>query len=90
MTELTLVPIVKTLNPLTTAVLYRGEARAYIRVSWREFDRLEKDGVISRRCHLSSSRPFFLKHELDAYLQALPRYDRMAEREFPLNPERSE
>jgi hypothetical protein len=82
MTELALVPIVNSLVPISTAVLYHKEARAYLRISVKEFRQLEKDGAFSRRCHIRGKRPFYLKHELDAYLNNLPRY-KIGIREFP-------
>jgi predicted DNA-binding transcriptional regulator AlpA len=72
--DLTLVPIVRTLNPVTTAVLYAREARAYLRMSAAKFHRMVADGKLRRRVHIDGKRPFFLKHELDAYLASTPEW----------------
>ncbi len=89
MSELTLVPIVRTLEPISTAVMYKGEARSYLRVSWPLFRKLERAATINRYHHIDGGRPFYLKHELDAYLRSLPRVT-MPQREFPESSERSE
>jgi len=74
MTDLALVPIARTIHPITTAVLYAKEARKYLRISAGEFHRLVSEGILVRRVHVRGKRPFFLKHELDAYLESTPRY----------------
>ena len=74
MADLTLIPIARAIHPVTTAVLYAKEARKYLRISAGEFHRLVSDGVLVRRVHIRGKRPFFLKHELDSYLESTPRY----------------
>ena len=67
-------PIVRQLQPITTAVIYAKEARAYLRISSAGFNELAGRGIINRYTHIDGKRPFFLKHELDNYLNSLPRY----------------
>lgn len=87
--ELCLVPIIKTLTPITTAVLYHKEARAYLRISSAGFNELVRHGIIKQYTHTNGKRPFFLKHELDAYLLSLPRY-KMPPRESSQTPKNRE
>ncbi len=84
--ELVLVPIVKSLAALTTAVLYQKQARAYLKISSAGFNELVAKGIINRYTHVGGKRPFFLKHELDAYLYSLPRY-KIHPRESSQTPE---
>ena len=86
MSDLILVPVVRNLVPLTTAVLYTKQARAYLKISSAGFNKLVKRGIINRYTHSNGKRPFFLKHELDAYLNSLPRY-KMDDREPSPNSE---
>ncbi len=72
--ELVLVPVIQGLDPITTAVLYAKEARCYLRISSAAFYALVKAGIIKQYTHMNGKRPFFLKHELDAYLGMLPEY----------------
>jgi hypothetical protein len=81
MAKLALVPTINSLEPISTAALFHKEARAYLRISTKEFRQLEHDGVFTRRCHVRGKKPFYLKHELDAYLNSLPQY-KITLREF--------
>ena len=74
MSDLILVPVARHLQPITTAVLYAKQARAYLKISSAGFNELVNKGIISRYTHVGGKRPFFLKHELDDYLNSLPRY----------------
>jgi len=82
--KLALGPVAHNLAPLTTAVLYARQARAYLKISSAGLCKLTRTGIINRYTHLGGKRPFYLKHELDAYLHALPRY-RMIDREASPN-----
>jgi hypothetical protein len=82
--DLVLVPLVKSIEPLTTAVLYSRQARAYLKIASAKFNRLVKTGVFNQYTHIDGRRPVFLKHELDLYLRSLPRH-RMKTRVSP-NP----
>ncbi len=73
--ELALVPVSRGLDPLTTAVLYWKDARRYLKISSAGFCELVKAKVLRRYTHPGGKRPFFLKHELDAYLRRLPEYN---------------
>lgn len=84
MSDLMLVPIARKVDPITTAVLYYKEARAYLRISAGQFHKLVSEGVLVRRVHVGGKRPFFLKHELDDYLFGTPQYRMGTKREVPL------
>ena len=84
--KLALVPVAQKLAPLTTAVLYARQARAYLKISSAGLCKLTRTGIVHRYTHLGGKRPFYLKHELDAYLHALPRY-KMLDRETSPNSE---
>lgn len=86
---LALVPVAQNLAPLTTAVLYAKQARAYLKISSAGFNDLVKKGIINRFTHVCGKRPFFLKHELDAYLRTLPRYKMDSGESSPNSVERS-
>jgi len=88
-TELVLVPVVKSIASITTAVLYAKEARAYLRISSAGFHQLVRQGTIKPYTHVNGKRPFFLKHELDAYLHSLPQY-KMSPRDSSQTPEGSD
>lgn len=74
MSELVLVPVARHLEQITTAVLYAKEARKYLRISSAAFHALIRNGALPQYHHIGGRRPFFLKHDLDAYLRTLPRY----------------
>ncbi len=84
--ELTLVPVARCLAPITTAVLYTKQARTYLKISSARFHELIRRGIVNQYTHVGGRRPFFLKHELDAYLHTLPRYN-MIDRESSPNSE---
>ncbi len=73
--ELALVPVIRGLDPVTTAVLYAKQARCYLKMSSARFYELLKAGVFKQYTHVGGKRPFFLKHELDNYLRRLPEYN---------------
>jgi hypothetical protein len=86
MHNLILVPAIRGLEKISTAVLYARHARAYLKISSAGFNELVRQGVINRYTHVGGKRPFFLKHELDTYLNSLPRY-KMDDCELAPNPE---
>jgi hypothetical protein len=72
--ELVLVPIVRSLTPITVAVLYAKQARAYLKISSAGFNELVKNGILVQHTHVGGKRPFYLKEDLDVYLRSTPRY----------------
>ena len=86
MHDLILIPAIRGLEKISTAVLYARQARAYLKISSAGFSQLVRNGVINRYTHVGGKRPFFLKHELDAYLGNLPQY-RIGSRESFQTPE---
>jgi hypothetical protein len=86
MHDLILVPAIRGLEKISTAVLYARQARAYLKISSAGFSQLVRNGVINRYTHVGGKRPFFLKHELDAYLNTLPQY-KIVPRESSQTPE---
>jgi hypothetical protein len=78
--ELILVPVIKSLAPITVAVLYARQARAYLKISSAGFNELVKNGTLVQHTHVGGKRPFYLKEDLDSYLRSTPRY-RIASRE---------
>jgi hypothetical protein len=82
--KLAIVPVAHSLAALTPAVLYARQARAYLKISSVGLCKPTRTGIVNRYTHLGGKRPFYLKHERDAYLHALPRY-RMLDREASPN-----
>lgn len=72
MSDLILVPVVRNLVPLTTAVLYTKQARAYLKISSAGFNKLVKRGIINRYTHSNGKRPFFSNMNLMLTSTAFP------------------
>jgi hypothetical protein len=74
MHDLIFIPTVRDLEKITTAVLYARQAQTYLKISSDGFSKSMRNGVIKRFMYVAGKRPFFLKHDLDAYLAIQLRY----------------
>lgn len=73
MNELMLVSLVKELAEIQPAAMYEREAAKYVKLSVNTLREFADSGRIVTRQHPGRSRRIYLKSDLDAYLESLPK-----------------
>jgi hypothetical protein len=72
MSNLVLVPLVKSVERIQPAAMFEKEAARYCKIGLTDFRKLVNAGKIIARTHVGRTRRIFLRFDLDAYLDKLP------------------